>query len=236
MNTFSILVSIASFLSGAIVGGYFVNRKLTDEFAEWREKLESENEKLHNEREKVRKKLTETVEKYSEKADVTIKSQFSHNLADKKPELNELSKKYRDADFDEHFADREYPEDDADLDDPDADLDDPDADFYDGGSRDPDDPCRPPFEIDEKELEDEFSDSELTSITFYQGDEMLLDERGELISDIAGLLGSMVADALPTCTDDYIYVHNDAHDTNYEVIIDQGSSGYLDSFVRGLDY
>ena len=236
MNTFSILVSIASFLSGAIVGGYFVNRKLTDEFAEWREKLESENEKLHNEREKVRKKLTETVEKYSEKADVTIKSQFSHNLADKKPELNELSKKYRDADFDEHFADREYPEDDEDLDDPDADLDDPDADFYDGGSRDPDDPCRPPFEIDEKELEDEFSDSELTSITFYQGDEMLLDERGELISDIAGLLGSMVADALPTCTDDYIYVHNDAHDTNYEVIIDQGSSGYLDSFVRGLDY
>ena len=229
MNTFSILVSIASFLSGAIVGGYFVNRKLTDEFAEWREKLESENEKLHNEREKVRKKLTETVEKYSEKADVTIKSQFSHNLADKKPELNELSKKYRDADFDEHFADREYPEDDEDLDDP-------DADFYDGGSRDPDDPCRPPFEIDEKELEDEFSDSELTSITFYQGDEMLLDERGELISDIAGLLGSMVADALPTCTDDYIYVHNDAHDTNYEVIIDQGSSGYLDSFVRGLDY
>lgn len=229
MNTFSILVSIASFLGGAIVGGYLVNRKLTDEFAEWREKLELENENLHKEREKARKKLTETIEKYSEKADVTIKSQFSHNLTDIKPELDELSKKYSDPDFDEHFGDREYPEDDEDIDDP-------ESDFYDGGSREPDDPCRPPFEIDEKELEDEFSDSELTSITFYQGDEMLLDERGELISDVAGLLGPMVADALPTCTDEYIYVHNDAHDTNYEVIIDQGSSGYLDSFVRGLDY
>lgn len=229
MNTFTVLVSIASFLGGAIAGGYLVNQKLTNEFAEWREKLESENKNLHEEREKARKKLTETIEKYSEKADVAIKSQFSHNLTDIKPELDELSKKYSDPDFDEHFGDREYPEDDEDIDDT-------ESDFYDGGSRDPDDPCRPPFEIDEKELEDEFSDSELTSITFYQGDEMLLDERGELISDVAGLLGPMVADALPTCTDEYIYVHNDAHDTNYEVIIDQGSSGYLDSFVRGLNY
>lgn len=229
MNTLTILVSIASFFGGAIAGGYLVNRKLTNEFAEWRKKLQSENENLRKEREKARKKLTETIEKYSEKADVTIKSQFSHNLTDIKPELDELSKKYKDEDFDEHFGDREYPEDDDEVDDP-------DADFYDGGSREPYVLYRPPFEIDPDELESEFSDCELTSITFYQGDGMLLDERGELISDVAGLLGPMVADALPTCTDDYIYVHNDIHDTNYEVIIDQGSSGYLDSFVRGLDY
>ena len=75
------------------------------------QKLELKNENLHKEREKARKKLTETIEKYSEKADVTIKSQFSHNLTDIKPELGELSKKYSDPDFDEHFGDREYPED-----------------------------------------------------------------------------------------------------------------------------
>ena len=145
--------------------------------------------------------------------------------------MDELSKKYQDDDFDEHFAEREHPEDDL--------PEDPDEDdepyIYDGGQRD-EEPCRPPFEISTEELEGEFADSELTSITFYQGDEMLLDERGELISDVAGLLGPLVADALATCTDDCIYVHNDAHDTNYEVVIDEGSSGYLESVMRKLEY
>lgn len=230
MNTFAILMSIASFVGGAIFGGYAVSRKLTKEFSEWRETLEEENRELYKEQAQARKKLRETIEKYSDEADerlnVTKKSQFSHNLTNKKPDLDELSKKYQDDDFDEHFAEREYPEDDEPEDIPYV---------YDGGERD-EEPCRPPFEISTEELEGEFSDSELTSITFYQGDEMLLDERGELISDVAGLLGPLVADALATCTDDCIYVHNDAHDTNYEVVIDEGSSGYLESVMRKLEY
>ncbi len=235
MNTFTILVSVASFIGGAIFGGYAVSRKLTKEFSEWRETLEEENRELYKEQAQARKRLRETIEKYSDEADerlnVTKKSYSGHNLTNKKPDLDELSKKYQDDDFDEHFAEREHPEDDL--------PEDPDEDdepyIYDGGQRD-EEPCRPPFEISTEELEGEFADSELTSITFYQGDEMLLDERGELISDVAGLLGPLVADALATCTDDCIYVHNDAHDTNYEVVIDEGSSGYLESVMRKLEY
>lgn len=225
----TILFSAISFVGGTILGGYLASRKLTRELSEWRETLEEENQSLRDEKAEIRKKLEGMVDKYAAEADARLAEDRSE-LAKMKPDLEALSRKYRDADFDAHFAEREYPDEVEDEDD------DPDDGFYDGGNRPEGGVNRPPFEISPDELEGEFSDSELTTITFYQGDEMLLDDRGELISDVAGLLGSLVAEALPTCTDEYIYVHNDAHDTNYEVIITQESSGYLDTLVRGLDY
>ena len=261
MNPVILVLSLgASFIGGTVFGGYLASRKLTKEFEEWRKVLEDDNKELHEERDRAKKRLKETIDRYSDetdarlretieetependisKPDVTKKSQSRHNSGEK-PNLKDLVEQYR--------VQVEHPEDDEEeVDDPFEDISDEEDEeieehniFYDGGNDykprgDEDDPYRPPFEISTEELEGEFSDSELTSITYFQGDQMLLDERNELITDVAGLLGALVADALPTCEDDCIYVHNDAHDTNYEVVIDQGSSGYLDSVMRKYRY
>lgn len=115
-----------------------------------------------------------------------------------KPDLAALAKKYNDEDFSTHVSDRLSP------------------------SEDP--PCREPFMVTTEEL-DEYSDSEYSALTFYRGDSALVDERDEYISNVAELLGGEVAGMLSGCDADCIYVHNDAYDTNFEIVFDDGVYG-----------
>lgn len=208
MNTTMILTSAAAFVAGSIFGGYVVSRKLSSDFEEWRKTLEEENKILHDEKTKAKKRLEETIEKYSVKAEDKIKKTGLRDA------LNDISEKFEDDDFDDHFSEREFPEDDEYFDD-----------FE----------YMPPFQIDEEELA-EYSTSELTELTYYQGDQILLDDREELITDICDLLGESVADLLPNIESSLIYVHNSEHHTNYEVHISSDSSGYSDALLRELEY
>lgn len=207
MNYTVVFTSAASFIAGAIIGGFLVSRKISGEFAEWREALERENKELFEERRAAKKKLEEVIDRYSQNADDNLRQ-------NRKERIHHASMEFEDSDFDEHFAEREFPEEDE-----------PSEFEY-----------MPPFQISEKELMDDYSDSELTELRYYQGDQMLLDDRRELVTDIANLLGEPVAKSLPTIDEVLIYVHNPSHDTNYEVHIFEESSNYLDSLVRGLDY
>lgn len=207
MNYTVVFASAASFIAGAIVGGFLVSRKLCGEFAEWREVLEKENKELFEERRATKKKLEEVIDRYSRNADDNLKQ-------NQKERIHHASLEFEDPDFDEHFAEREFPEEDE------------SSEFE----------YMPPFQISEEELSDDYSDSELTELRYYQGDQMLLDDRGELVMDIVNLLGKPVAESLPTIDEKLIYVHNPGQDTNYEVHIFEESSNYLDSLVRGLDY
>lgn len=115
-----------------------------------------------------------------------------------KPDLATLAKKYNDEDFSEHVSDRLSPSDDS--------------------------PYREPFMVTTEEL-DEYSDSEYSALTFYRGDSALVDEQDEYVYNVGELLGEKVAGMLSECEEDCIYVHNDAYDTNFEVVFDDGVYG-----------
>lgn len=127
-------------------------------------------------------------------------SESNDTLREIKEKADKVSKEYNDVDFNEHFGAREYPEE--------------DREFY-----------PPPFQISEDELE-VYADSELTELSYYQGDQTLLDDIGERIRNPEAILGEQVAEALLYTEDTLIYVHNAAQDTNYEVHVYYGDSVY----------
>lgn len=115
-----------------------------------------------------------------------------------KPDLAALAKKYKDEDFSEHVSDRISPSDDP--------------------------PYKEPFMVTAEEL-DEYQDSEYSALTYYRGDSALVDENDEYVYNVGELLGENVAKMLSECDEDCIYVHNDAYDTNFEVVFDNGVYG-----------
>lgn len=115
-----------------------------------------------------------------------------------KPDLAALAKKYKDEDFSEHVSDRISPSDDP--------------------------PYKEPFMVTAEEL-DEYQDSEYSALTYYRGDSALVDENDEYVYNVGELLGENVAKMLSECDEDCIYVHNDAYDTNFEVVFDDGVYG-----------
>lgn len=82
-----------------------------------------------------------------------------------------------------------------------------------------------PFIVSSDEFFNDDQDYETITITYYEGDEILADDRDEVIYDIDGTIGVGTIDYFGHDKDDpnTIYVRNHKVEANYEVILDKGS-------------
>lgn len=99
----------------------------------------------------------------------------------------------KDRDFAEHISERMGPEDDR--------------------------PLREPCVISMEEYQFGYPYTENQAATYYQGNGILLDERGEVVDNMKDILGDEGMWACENTEDDTVYIHNDALNINYEVDI-----------------
>lgn len=134
----------------------------------------------------------------------------------KKPPINDLIKKYKVGDYDG-----------------DADMDVNDDIFEETEEKLPSGQVC--FEITSKEFQNDYAFCDGTTFVYYTEDDVLLDERDEVIdkSDIDLILGEYGMEKIRSTPESEIYFHNDTTDTNYEIIVEHGLSYEKD--VLGLD-
>lgn len=99
----------------------------------------------------------------------------------------------KDHDFAEHISERMGPEDDR--------------------------PLREPCVISMEEYQFGYPYTENQAATYYQGNGILLDERGEVVDNMKDILGDEGMWACENTEDDTVWIHNDALNINYEVDI-----------------
>lgn len=97
----------------------------------------------------------------------------------------------KDKDFAEHISERVGPEDDG--------------------------PLREPRVISMEEFQFGYPYTEDHSATYYQGNGVLIDENGDVVEDVVGMIGEEGQKACEETTDDTIYIHNDELNINFEV-------------------
>lgn len=236
MKTKIILVWLGGVIVGAVTGGYFVGTACAKRYREEIEDLRDQNAKLcediyEKDVESLKKDLDEDftgkyrMDNWHEWAKDyetakwvvelispgSIKEEEKSEVADegtdkkekekkeKPPKIDyvQLSKQYRSESFDEHFADRAHPEDDE-----------PEEDIY---------------PIDYETFNQNLETYSWERMTWYQAEDILVDEVGDIVYDENETLGQEAIDILGDTKDDIIYVMNETRSHMYEVTVDHNS-------------
>ena len=82
-----------------------------------------------------------------------------------------------------------------------------------------------PYIVTTQEFFDEHDDYDTHSVTYYEDDRMLVDDRGSIISDIEGNLGPdyNLAFGLGSGEPHVVYIRNEQRTNDYEVLLEPGS-------------
>ena len=82
-----------------------------------------------------------------------------------------------------------------------------------------------PYIVTTQEFFDEHEDYDTHSVTYYEDDRMLVDDRGTIISDIEGNLGPdyNLAFGLGSGEPHVVYIRNEQRTNDYEVLLEPGS-------------
>ena len=82
-----------------------------------------------------------------------------------------------------------------------------------------------PYIVTTQEFFDEHDDYDTHSVTYYEDDRMLVDDRGTIISDIEGNLGPdyNLAFGLGSGEPHVVYIRNEKRTNDYEVLLEPGS-------------
>ena len=82
-----------------------------------------------------------------------------------------------------------------------------------------------PYIVTTQEFFDEHDDYDTHSVTYYEDDRMLVDDRGTIISDIEGNLGPdyNLAFGLGSGEPHVVYIRNEQRTNDYEVLLEPGS-------------
>ena len=139
---------------------------------------------------------------------VSEKTKDEHESFVSEIDIPDLSKRFGDQDFDEHFGDRDHPHDDA--------------------------PVAGPLRVSQTEYEQAFDTNGgwSESFTYYQEDGVLTDERDHVVEDPERIAGK-VLDELVTTDEDEVFIHDESADAWYEITIDHALAYYKD--VAGED-
>lgn len=89
---------------------------------------------------------------------------------------------------------------------------------------------RLPFQLGEEGLD--LENATTTTITYYQQDGVLTDERFDPIEEPEDIVGEFVWKKLPQELSDVIYIQNDRLDCIYEVLIEHGLSYHEEFFYK----
>lgn len=83
-----------------------------------------------------------------------------------------------------------------------------------------------PVVVSEEDIEDGglYCESTVDELTYYRGDNTLIDCSYEVVGDVEDLVGKDVADILPTTSMDQIYVHNFKLDANFIITFSNETS------------
>lgn len=243
MKTKIVLIWLGGVAVGAVTGGYFVGTACAKRYREEIEDLRDRNDELgrkNNElvaEKRIKKKPdisnVESIKELEKKYTLDNWQEWAHDydsakwivelispgsikeeaseqeseVGDKKekekkekpPKIDyvQLSKQYRSESFDEHFADRAHPEDDE-----------PEEDIY---------------PIDYETFNQNLETYSWERMTWYQAEDILVDEVGDIVYDENETLGQEAIDILGDTKDDIIYVMNETRSHMYEVTVDHNS-------------
>lgn len=83
-----------------------------------------------------------------------------------------------------------------------------------------------PYVITPEEFDD--SDYATESLDYYEGDGVLVDAYGDVVEDVADMVGADFASHFGEYEEDTVYVRNDAREMDYEICRDLGSYSEVD--------
>lgn len=89
---------------------------------------------------------------------------------------------------------------------------------------------RPPYIITDEDFQVDFPYVTSSTISYYPGDGIFADERGERITDPVKIVGDEAIAKLKNCDDECIYVHNDEMHVNFCIVIEHGL-GYMKDYL-----
>lgn len=202
----SIAFPILTFLVGGILGALATIRVVRKEYERRIDQLTYENnylsEKVDQAADKNGKLIDQMESIVSERVESTVQS-----MQEDGTNFVELSKKYRDPDFDAHFAQRVGPEDDP--------------------------PLRDPFEISESDYDGICGEMSTEELRFYQLDGTLTDMDDVVLEDPYAAIGADLFNMLTETEKDLVYIQNDAHGLLYEITVEHGMSYHHDILGEG---
>ena len=224
MNT---IVKVAlGFVAGAVTGGvgtYFglrsrFARETQNEINEYREvarqRIRAANEfvdKMTKEKKKSEEDYDKVANSYDKFIDYT--SYYDEERCDLRSELNAVSQAVKDDAFDEHMAEREYPEEDEDLD---EELDNEEKIE---SLRKAQEDQKVPYIIDAAAFHNTQQWYEKITLTYFEGNDVLTDDREDPIDNPEELVGVDYKKFFGIDEDepDIIFVRNDCNGCDYEI-------------------
>lgn len=84
------------------------------------------------------------------------------------------------------------------------------------------------YVIDAEAFKQDLARKEGYTLTYYQGDGILVDERNDVMETGRKMLGDECYESLAKTEEDFIYVANDVEDCMYEVVVEHNESFYRD--------
>lgn len=214
----SIVWPILTFLVGGAFGLLAGIKLVRSDYEKKIDQLEDDNDFLNEELNKAMDREERLVEKYSKDLDDSLSGVSGVDIDDLEDERigKRLARRYGD----KTPYSRGYPylhdyrpDDQTPTDDP---------------------PYQEPFEITEEQFMSDFRDSQNESLNYYAVDRVLTDEHDEPINNPVEVVGAFIYESLDLETADVMYIHNDALDTNYEIIIEH-SLGYRRDVLGLID-
>jgi hypothetical protein len=216
---------IIGFGAGLLIGGvasYFVTRKLTTQaleghyekvYSEERERLRDHYERRYKEGEyKTPEKAHDHVEKLKEDGDFgynTVSSVVEKDEVVEEPQENASKKDHRpyhifDPNNKEELAGEAHDTNDV--------------------TTWPRDPAQP-YVISEAEYMDDNGHYDKLTVTWFEYDNVLIDERDTIVPDIDGVLGekNLLHFGKGTTSEDIVYIRDDRNSIDFEVIRDEQS-------------
>lgn len=205
----NLLYSLIGFIFGGIIGGGIVGHVCASEYKKRIEALEDENASLRKERNDLKNENLDIREKSVNLAEIRTPTLTEDDFKqDPFIRYEELSKEYRNDDFDKHFETRVAPQDDEE---PDIRI------------------------ISEKEFMENLDYfTEQQNLFYYQADEVLADSNNDPVKNPEDIIGTAAVDLLIQTKRDSIYVANEVDETLYEIIVNHDMSFYRD--VMGSGY
>ena len=195
----SIALPILTFLVGGILGAFIARKVVWRGYERRINQLTYENDYLTDKVSRLTGKHEELIGQMETL--VGIDEARASYGAEPVNFLN-LSKKYRDKDFDEHFSERVGPEDDI--------------------------PLRDPFELSSEDFDIICGEIATEELRFYQLDEVLTDVDDVMLDDPYEAVGDDMLDFLAQTKKDVIYIQNDALSTVYEITVEHNLSYHHD--------
>ena len=89
---------------------------------------------------------------------------------------------------------------------------------------------RPPYLITDEDFQVDYPYVTSSTISYYPGDGIFADERGERITEPIKIVGDDAIEKAKNCSDECLYVHNEELGVNFCIVIEHGL-GYMKDYL-----